>query len=53
MARGTIRPMDEPGAAYEIRYGWTAPAWVALAFALLIGAGFIPAPNHREATTSS
>lgn len=42
MARGTIRPMDEPGAAYEIRYGWTAPAWVALAFALLIGTGFIP-----------
>ncbi|MGX1670781.1 hypothetical protein [Streptomyces sp. NPDC055400] len=34
--------MDEPGAAYEIRYGWTAPAWVALAFALLIGAGFVP-----------
>ncbi|MEU8487518.1 hypothetical protein [Streptomyces sp. NPDC048641] len=34
--------MDEPGAAYEIRYGWTAPAWLALAFALLIGVGFVP-----------
>ncbi|MFE6800707.1 PH domain-containing protein [Streptomyces sp. NPDC057696] len=34
--------MDEPGAAYEIRYGWTAPSWLALAFALLIGVGFVP-----------
>ncbi|MFG2522180.1 PH domain-containing protein [Streptomyces sp. NPDC048527] len=34
--------MDEPGAAYEIRYGWNSPAWLALAFALLIGAGFVP-----------
>jgi hypothetical protein len=34
--------MDEPGAAYEIRYGWSAPAWLALAFALLIGVGFVP-----------
>ncbi|MFB7709299.1 hypothetical protein [Streptomyces sp. NPDC056105] len=34
--------MDEPGTAFEIRYGWTAPAWLALAFALLIGVGFVP-----------
>ncbi|MFC9670999.1 MULTISPECIES: hypothetical protein [unclassified Streptomyces] len=34
--------MDEPGAAYEIRYTWTASAWLALAFALLIGVGFVP-----------
>ncbi|MET7535928.1 PH domain-containing protein [Streptomyces sp. NPDC055059] len=34
--------MDEPGAVYEIRYGWTASAWLALAFALLIGVGFVP-----------
>ncbi|MFA3835041.1 hypothetical protein [Streptomyces aureus] len=34
--------MDEPGARYEIRYTWTAPAWLALALAVLIGVGFVP-----------